>query len=294
MSKSQWRFTDLVNTVYPVGNFSGGAFPANVKNMFQVRRGRVKVVYDNVVTQFVLQFDAIQTGFTTKDAYSLVTEPWIKSFGLQMGVSIGRLAMRSLILQAAAKLRNGPACTRLFSRCERELGAKLFYAPPSGPLSFLRVDVGVFNGSGPTANEYDSEKDIIGHVAVQLPFDAIGAALDFGVSGYFGSVRNNTKFLYTMGTLANGNPGYATLDGHESELHRWAERTLALMRNSIWMCRRSVAPSCGASLFSENSRAHLLQPAVQRPSRRQAYINASLPVGTSITSRMSATGIKSW
>jgi hypothetical protein len=208
--QSQWRFTDLVNTSYSIGNFSGGAFPANVKNMFQVRRGRVKVTYDNVITQFVLQIDAIQTGFTTKDAYLMVTEPWTKSFGLQMGIFDRPFGYE---ISYSSSSRETPERSRMYQTLfpgERELGAKLFYAPPSGPLSFLRADVGVFNGSGPTANEFDSEKDIIGHVAVQLPFDAIGAALDFGVSGYFGSVRNNTKLLYTMGTLANGNLGFNT------------------------------------------------------------------------------------
>jgi hypothetical protein len=208
--QSQWRFTDLVNTPYSVGNFSGGAFPANVKNMFQVRRGRVKVTYDNVITQFVLQIDAIQTGFTTKDAYLMVTEPWTKSLGFQMGIFDRPFGYE---ISYSSSSRETPERSRMYQTLfpgERELGAKLFYAPPSGPLSFLRADVGVFNGSGPTANEYDNEKDIIGHVAVQLPFDEIGAALDFGVSGYFGSVRNNTKLLYTMGTLGNGNLGYAT------------------------------------------------------------------------------------
>lgn len=207
--QSQWRFTDLVNTVYPVGNFSGGAFPANVKNMFQVRRGRVKVTYDNTITQFVLQFDAIQTGFTTKDAYLMVIDPWKKSFGLQMGIFDRPFGYE---ISYSSSSRETPERSRMYQTLfpgERELGAKLFYAPPTGPLSFLRADVGVFNGSGPTANEYDSEKDIIGRVAVQLPIDQIGAALDFGVSGYFGSVRNNTKFLYTTGTLSNGNSGYA-------------------------------------------------------------------------------------
>jgi hypothetical protein len=205
----QWRFTDLVNTVYPIGAVSGGQFPANVKNIFQVRRGRVKVTYDNVLTQFVLQVDAIQTGFTTKDAYLMVTEPWTKSFGLQMGIFDRPFGYE---ISYSSSSRETPERSRMYQTLfpgERELGGKLFYAPQSGPLSFLRADVGVFNGSGPTANEFDNEKDVIGHLAVQLPINVPGLAFDFGASGYFGSVRNNTKFLYTMGTLSNGNLGYS-------------------------------------------------------------------------------------
>jgi hypothetical protein len=204
----QFRYTDVINPTYPVGNFSGGQFPANTKNLFQVRRGRIKVNYDNGLTQFVLQFDAIQTGFTTKDAYLSIVEPWAKSVGLQMGIFDRPFGYE---ISYSSSNREAPERSRLFQTLfpgERELGAKLFFAPPAGPLSFLRADVGVFNGSGPTANEFDNFKDIIGHVGAQVPFDNIGAALDFGVSGYFGQVRNNTKFLYTARDLPSGVKGF--------------------------------------------------------------------------------------
>ena len=205
----QYRYTDVINTPYNIGVFSGGLFPANTKSVFQVRRGRLKVTYDNVLTQFVLQIDAIQSGFTLKDAYVMVTEPWTKAVGFQMGVFDRPFGYE---ISYSSSSRESPERSRLFQTLfpgERELGAKLFYAPQMGPLSMMRVDVGVFNGSGPTANEFDNFKDIIGHVSYQIPFDQIGLALDLGVSGYFGNVRNNTRYLYTPGTLASGAPGFA-------------------------------------------------------------------------------------
>jgi hypothetical protein len=205
----QYRYTDVMNTPYNIGVFSGGLFPANTKSMFQVRRARVKVTYDNVLTQFVLQIDAIQSGVSLKDAYVMVTEPWTKAFGFQMGVFDRPFGYE---ISYSSSSRESPERSRIFQTLfpgERELGAKLFYAPQMGPLSMMRADVGVFNGSGPTANEFDNFKDIIGHVSYQLPFDQIGLALDLGVSGYFGNVRNNTRYLYISGTLADGTPGYA-------------------------------------------------------------------------------------
>ncbi len=204
----QYRYTGVDNVPYNIGTFSGGPFPTNSKSLFQVRRGRLKVTYDNVLTMFVIQIDAVQTGFTVKDAYLKVIEPWTKAFGFQMGVFDRPFGYE---ISYSSSSRESPERSRLFQTLfpgERELGAKLFYAPEMGPLSMLRADVGVFNGSGPTANEYDNFKDIIGHVAYQLPFDEIGLALDFGVSGYFGNVRNNTRYLYTSGTLAGGAPGF--------------------------------------------------------------------------------------
>ena len=194
--QTQFRLTDLPGSA---AQFSGGNFPANSNKLFQVRRGRIKINYDNVLTQFVLQFDAIQTGFTLKDAYLSITEPWLQSFGFQMGVFDRPFGYE---ISFSSGARETPERSRLFQTLfpgERELGAKLFFAPLLGNLTFLRADVGVFNGSGPTANEFDSYKDFIGRVGAQFPFDNIGAELDLGVSGYFGAVRNNTKYLWQNG-----------------------------------------------------------------------------------------------
>ncbi len=194
--QTQFRLTDVNGSP---ASFSGGNFPTNSNKVFQVRRGRIKINYDNVLTQFVIQFDAIQTGFTLKDAYLSITEPWMQSFGFQMGVFDRPFGYE---ISFSSGSRETPERSRIFQTLfpgERELGAKLFFAPQLGSLSFLRADVGVFNGSGPTANEFDSYKDFIGHVGAQFPFDDIGAGLDLGISGYFGAVRNNTKFLLQNG-----------------------------------------------------------------------------------------------
>jgi hypothetical protein len=135
----QWRYTDLINTPWSIGAVSGGAFPANTKNVFQVRRGRLKFNYDNTLTQFVIQFDAIQTGFTLKDAYLQITEPWSKSVGFQMGVFDRPFGYE---ISYSSSSRETPERSRMYQTLfpgERELGAKLFWAPPQGPFSFLRA-----------------------------------------------------------------------------------------------------------------------------------------------------------
>jgi hypothetical protein len=146
----QFRYTDLMNRPYLIGTFSGGTFPANTKNLLQVRRGRLKANYDNGLTQFVIQIDAIQTGFTTKDAYLSIIEPWTKSFGFQMGIFDRPFGYE---ISWSSSNRESPERSRLFQTLfpgERELGAKLFYTPPSGPFSMFHADLGIFNGSGPT------------------------------------------------------------------------------------------------------------------------------------------------
>ena len=221
--QSQYRSTDLVSTPYAVGAFSGGAFPTNSKGLFQIRRGRLKVTYDNVLTQYVLQIDAIPTGVSLKDAYVAITEPWTKSFGFQMGVFDRPFGYE---ISYSSSSRETPERSRLFQTLfpgERGTGAKLFYAPQLGVLSMLRADVGIFNGSGPSALEFDNFKDLIGHVAYQIPFDDIGAALDIGLSGHLGSTRSSSRYIYEAGTLPDGAPDYS-VDSASTNVSRGMNR----------------------------------------------------------------------
>ena len=217
-------FYDSGNPFNNVGYFNGGAFPRYSKNVFQLRRARVKVNYDNVLTQFVIQFDVGQTGLGIKDAYLSLIEPWTQSVGFQMGVFDRPFGYE---ISFSSGSRESPERARVFQTLfpgERELGAKLFYAPQIGPLSFLRLDVGMFNGSGPTGLEFDNYKDVIGHLAAQFPFGETGAEIDLGVSGYFGNVRSGTSDVYSMGTLSDGNKAF-TRSRDTSNFGRGYQRT---------------------------------------------------------------------
>jgi hypothetical protein len=206
---AQFRYTDLMNQAYPIGNFAGGAFPTNTKNLFQIREGRLKVTYDNTLTQAVFQIDIAPAGVVIKDAYLSLTEPWLQAFGLQAGVFDRPFGYE---ISFSSSLRESPERSRLFQTLfpgERDLGMKFFYAPQLGLLSLLRVDLGVFNGTGTAGGEYDNFKDIIGHAAVQLPVpESSPIAIDLGVSGYFGNVRSNSKDIYENGSPAAGVNGF--------------------------------------------------------------------------------------
>jgi hypothetical protein len=202
--QTQFRTTDVINAPWTIGNFSGGAFPANTKNLFQVRRGRLKFMYDNVLTQFVIQGDFLNTGFTLKDAYMVVTDPWLQTFGIQVGVFDRPFGYE---ISLSSSNRETPERSRLFQTLfpgERDLGAKLIFAPQMGPLSMVRFDLGVFNGVGPNANEVDNFKDVSGHLMVQFPFEELNAEFDIGVSGYLGNVRSASRYIYAV---ADGGTG---------------------------------------------------------------------------------------
>jgi hypothetical protein len=184
-----------------VASFAGGNFLTGVHSRFQLRRGRVKVNYDNDLTQYVLQIDVTQNGVGIKDAFATIKEPWLKTFSLTGGIFDRPFGFE---ISYSSSNRETPERSRLFQTLfpgERELGAKLEITPPEGTaLSFLNLKLGVLNGVLNTANENDNYKDLIGRAGFQLPFADQGLALDGGVSFYSGKVRSNSRAVYRINT----------------------------------------------------------------------------------------------
>jgi len=204
----QYRNAVVMDQAYPIGSFSGGLFPQYTKSMFQVRRGRLKVTYDNITTQMVLQVDVTERGVGIKDAYLWISDPWVRMFALKMGVFDRPFGYEVAFSSSARESPERARVTQTLFPGERELGAQLTFAPQLGPLSFLKADLAVVNGTGPTATEFDNYKDIIARASAIFPLEDAGAEIDVGVSGYFGAVRRTTKQLYSMGTTSTGVPGW--------------------------------------------------------------------------------------
>lgn len=209
--QTQYRTADVRNQPFPIGQFSGGIFPSNVKSHFQLRRARLKLQYDGGLTNAVLQFDLGQSGFNVRDAYLAFTEPWTQTVSIQAGIFNRPFGYE---LSFSSGSRETPERSRIFQTLfpgERDLGVKVVYAPQTGALSFVHGEVGVFNGTGANASEFDNFKDVIARVAAQFPLDDIGAEIDLGVSTYFGKVRNNTADLFRHAAQASGVQGFTTV-----------------------------------------------------------------------------------
>lgn len=179
-----------------ISSFAGGNFPTNVRSRFQVRRGRLKLNYDNDLTQYVLQIDVTQNGVGIKDAYASVKEPWLRAISFTAGVFDRPFGFE---ISYSSGSRESPERSRLFQTLfpgERELGAKIEVMPEEGPLRFLNLKAGLFNGVLNNANENDRNKDFIGRIGFQVPFEEEGLAIDGGFSVYDGKVANTSKFVY--------------------------------------------------------------------------------------------------
>ena len=61
-----------------ISSFSGSNFPGGVRDRFQLRRGRVKINYDNDLSQYVLQIDVTQNGLLLREYAADTTVEYIQ------------------------------------------------------------------------------------------------------------------------------------------------------------------------------------------------------------------------
>ena len=187
--------------------FQGGVFAPDQHNRFMVRRGRLKVSYDNDYSQYVLQIDATEKGISLKDAYIVVKEPWMKTFALRGGVFDRPFGFE---ISYSSSVREAPERSRLFQTLfpgERDLGASIEIFPTSGPLSYFNFKGGLFSGNG-IGVDINNPQDLIGRLGFTLPFYDANFEIDGGISGYSGKVRlASDKYLYIVDS-----PTIATID----------------------------------------------------------------------------------
>jgi hypothetical protein len=170
-----------------------------VRQAFMIKRGRLKTTYDGGLCQYVLEIDVTQDGVGMKDCYAMFKEPWMKALSLTVG-SMDRpfgyeVGYSSSMLESPERSK---MIGYLFPK-EKDLGAMLEFAQEEGPLSFLNVKVGAYNGMTNILNEDDQTKDVIGRLGVKIPLPDIGLDIDGGVSGYAGMM---TDFDTTSGGRA--------------------------------------------------------------------------------------------
>lgn len=171
--------------------------PEHGFNRIGIRRGRLRVEYNDGIGTGAIQIDAGENGVGFRDLYMGVKDPWThrnsltagifnRPFGYEVGYSSARRESpeRATIIQT------------LFPN-ERDVGAMLsLQAAENSPLAFLHLDAGIFAGNG-ISRETDSRKDFIGRLGAEKDLNNWGA-WGLGVSYYNGSVYNPTTEAYEM------------------------------------------------------------------------------------------------
>jgi hypothetical protein len=207
-----------------IPSYAGGNFPAGVDKRFSVRRGRIKFTYDYYYGQAVMQFDITEKGLAIKDAYLSVKEPFLKAFGLKVGVFDRPFGYE---ISYSSSSRETPERSRLFQTLfpgERDLGAMLFFQmPKTSNLNFLTLQCGMFNGNAINP-DWDKQKDFIGHIFINKSTKSEKIKYGLGASYYKGGVYQWNKYVYNLGTLADGGKGFI-VDSTETNKGEYADRS---------------------------------------------------------------------
>ncbi|HNW54102.1 MAG TPA: hypothetical protein PKN21_07520, partial [Bacteroidales bacterium] len=156
--QAQWQLADTAGAVTP---YSGGVFPIATDNRFSIRRGRVKLTYENELSTYVLQIDATEKGVSLKDAYVAVKDPWAQFVTVTAGLFNRPFGYE---ISYSSSSRETPERARIFQNlfpCERDLGAMLTLQQKKGSrFDWIKLDAGLFTGNGINP-EFDSKKDFI-------------------------------------------------------------------------------------------------------------------------------------
>lgn len=201
-------------------SFSGGDFLNDVDNRFMIRRGRFKFDRVDEYTNIVFQLDATQDGVSLRDAFIQVKDPKWKLFTLTAGQFTKPFGYVLSYSSASRELPERPRLHQTLMPSERDLGAMLDIKIPG--LPFLNYEIGLFNGSGMNAKDYDSKKDL--STALYFNFKELKKDwnLSFGLSYYNGFVRSGTNTIFNNG-LINGQKGFLAQTA-ETNIGNYASR----------------------------------------------------------------------
>lgn len=182
--QAQYQIADSVG----IKSFAGGDFPAASDNRFVLRRGRVKFTYDAKLAKFVVTFDISEKGLSTKDAYMVVSDPYLNAFSVTAGIFNRPFGFEIPYSSSSRESPERARFTQTLFPGERDLGAMLtFQMPKTSPLNFLKIDAGFFNGNGVNP-EFDKKKDFIGHIGIAKAVMHEKIKYGLGFSYYNGGV----------------------------------------------------------------------------------------------------------
>lgn len=197
-----------------IPSYAGGNFASNVDKRFAVRRGRIKFVYDNKLTQYVLQFDANQTDIRTKEAYVKITEPWLKALSLQMGLFDVPFGYEAPYSSSSLESPERGRMSQTLLPNENDIGAMATFQMPKGTkFNFLKFEAGMFNGTNGKGSDFDFQKDFITRLSINKVSKSEKIKYGIGASYYDGGIRQGNNFVYEeIGPTVNGNTGFYLKD----------------------------------------------------------------------------------
>ena len=194
-----------------IRSFEGGDFSARVSNRFMLRRSRLRMDYahfsegNKPSVQIVFQFDVNERAFTIRDVWGRIFENRYKLFSFTTGMFARPFGFETNLSSSDRESPERGRMSQTLMRSERDLGAmvSLNSRRKDNFLKYLKADLGIFNGQGINATgDFDNSKDIIGNIALKPYHLSKRITIGAGASILYGSLIQNTKYVYTTNTVA--------------------------------------------------------------------------------------------
>ena len=130
-------------------------------NRIGIRRGRMKFEYNDEIGTGAVQIEVNDKGVSFRDLYIGIKDPWTKRSQLMAGVFNRPFGYEVCYSTSSLESPERATIIQYFFPDERDLGAMLtLRTKTTSPLSFLRLDAGLFAGNS-INRETDSRKDFI-------------------------------------------------------------------------------------------------------------------------------------
>lgn len=194
-----------------IKSFEGGDFSAKVSNRFMLRRSRMRIDYAHFSegkkpsVQIVFQFDANERSFTVRDVWGRIFENNVKLFSFTTGMFARPFGFETNLSSSDRESPERGRMNQTLMKSERDLGVMLTLDSrrKDNLLKYIKADIGVFNGQGiNAAGDFDNSKDFIGNLALKPYHLSKQITVAAGASVLYGSLLQNTKYVYTTGTAA--------------------------------------------------------------------------------------------
>ena len=191
-------------------SFEAGDFGEGINNRFMLRRSRIKVDYihfgqdANPDIEFVFQIDANEKAVTVRDVWGRISENKWKLFSFSTGIFARPFGFEVNYSSSNRESPERGRMSQLHMKSERDLGVMLSYQNRNemAKAKWLKIDAGIFNGQGITANgEFDNVKDFNSRFSL-LPIEINNKIQISASTSYLkGGITNNNKYYYSTKNL---------------------------------------------------------------------------------------------
>ena len=216
----QYAETDADGYTFKTGNRENRIEQEELKSFgrFGIRRGRIKITFDDGLVQTAFQTNITEKGLNIIDASLNVKDPWLGSNMFKAGIFETPFGHE---VAYSASLHESPERSRIMQSLfpdECDLGVMLTLQPAAtSPWHFLKLEAGLFAGNG-IRLQIDSRMDFAGHLTATR---AIGTNMTVsgGFSTYLGGMLQYDSSVYTVKDQA-----FVLTGKSESNIGKYAKR----------------------------------------------------------------------